>query len=123
VKKLLDENLAHRLRRSLGAHEVFTVSYRGWAGLKNGELLRTAEEGGIEIFLTGDQTLVFEQNLNSRNLPSWCCPPWSGIICRRSLQLLIRPCLGPFKRSSAESSNAARSTKSEGVLRAQEHAG
>jgi len=27
--------------------EVLTVSYKGWAGLKNGELLRTAENGGI----------------------------------------------------------------------------
>ena len=57
MKVLLDENLAHRLRNNLGAHEVFTVGYRGWAGLKNGELLRIAEENGIEVFLTGDQTL------------------------------------------------------------------
>ena len=68
MKVLLDENLAHRLRKNLGGHEVFTVSYRGWAGLKNGELLRTAEENGIEVFLTGDQTLLHEQNLAGRNL-------------------------------------------------------
>jgi len=37
VKVLLDENLAHRLRKNLGAHEVFTVSYKGWAGLKNSD--------------------------------------------------------------------------------------
>ena len=65
---MLDENLAHRLRKNLGAHEVFTVSYRGWAGLKNGELLRTAEENGVEVFLTGDRTLLHEQNLQKRNL-------------------------------------------------------
>ena len=67
MKVLLDENLAHR-RKNLGAHEVFTVSYRGWAGLKNGELLRTAEENGIQVFLTGDRTLLHEQNLQRRNL-------------------------------------------------------
>ena len=67
MKVLLDENLAHRLRKNLGArHEVFTVSYKGWAGLKNGELLRTAENDGIEVFLTGDQTLTHEQNLKER---------------------------------------------------------
>jgi predicted nuclease of predicted toxin-antitoxin system len=54
VKVLLDENLAHRLRKNLGTHEVFTVRHKGWAGLKNGELLRTAEREGIEVFLTGD---------------------------------------------------------------------
>jgi hypothetical protein len=34
VKVLPDENPAHRLRTNLGAHEVFTVGYKGWAGLK-----------------------------------------------------------------------------------------
>jgi hypothetical protein len=68
VKVLLDENLAHRLRTNLGCHEVFTVSYKGWSGLKNGELLRAAENDGIEVFLTGDQTLTYEQNLATRTI-------------------------------------------------------
>lgn len=68
MKVLLDENLAHRLRKNLGAHEVFTVAYKGWAGLKNGELLQIAEEDGIEVFLTGDQTLFYEQSLERRKI-------------------------------------------------------
>ena len=68
MKVLLDENLAHRLRRNLGAHEVLTVSFKGWAGLENGELLRIAEENGIEVLLTGDQTLSYEQNLVGRTI-------------------------------------------------------
>ena len=68
MKVLLDENLAHRLRNNLGEHEVFTVGFRGWAGLKNGELLRIAEENGVEVFLTGDRTLLHEQNLQGRKL-------------------------------------------------------
>ena len=40
----------------------------GWAGLKNGELLRTAEEHGIEVLVTGDRTLNYEQNLTVRRL-------------------------------------------------------
>jgi hypothetical protein len=43
VKVLLDENLPQKLRLSLTAHEVVTVSYKGWGGLKNGELLNSAE--------------------------------------------------------------------------------
>jgi hypothetical protein len=35
----------------------------GWASLKNGELLRAAEENGIDVLLTGDGTLSYEQNL------------------------------------------------------------
>ena len=44
MKVLLDENLDHKLRKNLGAHEVFTVRYMGWSGLENGDLLRTAEQ-------------------------------------------------------------------------------
>jgi hypothetical protein len=57
VKVLLDENLPHLLRNNLGDHDVFTVRYKGWAGLKNGELLKTAEDDGFEVFITGDQTI------------------------------------------------------------------
>jgi len=35
----------------------------GWASLKNGELLQTAEENGVDVLLTGDGTLSYEQNL------------------------------------------------------------
>lgn len=68
MKVLLDENLPHLLRNSLGDREVFTVRYQGWAGLKNGELLKTAEDEGFEVFITGDQTLSYEQNLTGRRV-------------------------------------------------------
>jgi len=68
VKVLLDENLDHGLRKLLGQHEVVTVTFMGWAGLKNGELLRAAEENGIDVLVTGDQTLNYEQNLTGRSL-------------------------------------------------------
>lgn len=68
MKVLLDENLPHRLRKHLGTNDVFTVRYQGWSGLRNGELLRTAETDGFEVFLTGDQTLLDEQNLTDRRI-------------------------------------------------------
>lgn len=40
----------------------------GWSGLKNGVLLRAAEDGGIEVLLTGDRSLVDEQNLTGRRI-------------------------------------------------------
>jgi hypothetical protein len=40
----------------------------GWTGLQNGSLLRAAEESGMEVLLTGDQTLSYEQNLTGRRL-------------------------------------------------------
>jgi hypothetical protein len=68
VKVLLDENLDHSLRKLLGDHDVATVRFMGWSGLKNGELLNAAEAGGIDVFVTGDRTLNYEQNLTGRRL-------------------------------------------------------
>jgi hypothetical protein len=71
VRVLLDHNLPHKLRANLGTltkHEIVTASYMGWGELKNGELLRMAEEYGLEVFVTGDQSLVYEQNLAKRRL-------------------------------------------------------
>ena len=68
MKVLPDENLDHALRKLLGRHEVFTAAFMGWAGLKNGELLGAAEVGGIEVLVTGDQSLNCEQNLAAPRL-------------------------------------------------------
>ena len=71
VRVLFDHNLPHKLRTSVGAlcnHEIVTVAFMGWSDLKNGELLRTAEENGIEILVTGDRSLIHEQNLSGRRL-------------------------------------------------------
>lgn len=68
MKVLLDENLDHRLRRLLSAHDVYTVDYMGWAGLKNGELLSVAEAGDFEVFLPGDKNLGYQQNLAGRRI-------------------------------------------------------
>jgi len=64
VRVLLDEQLPRRLARELRGHEVRTVQQQGWAGLKNGELLRRAADEGFEVFVTGDQNLEFQQNLS-----------------------------------------------------------
>ena len=61
MRVLLDENLDHGLRNHLGSHEVFTASFMGWEGLKNGTLLQKAEETGFEVLLTGDQTLYYSK--------------------------------------------------------------
>jgi hypothetical protein len=62
VKVLLDEDVPHKLRLALTAHDVSTVVYMGWGGLKNGRLLRTAEAAGFEVFVTCDKKLDDQQN-------------------------------------------------------------
>jgi predicted nuclease of predicted toxin-antitoxin system len=68
VRILLDEQLPRRLVRQLAPHQVRTVHQQGWAGLRNGELLRRAAARGFEIFLTGDQNFQFQQNLSGSSI-------------------------------------------------------
>ncbi len=65
------------------------VSYKGWAGLKNGELLRTAEKDGIEIFLSGDQTLPYEQNFTGRTIAIVALSSVEWEIVKHHLPLII----------------------------------
>jgi hypothetical protein len=89
VKVLLDENLDHALRKLLGHHEVVTAVYMGWAGLQNGALLRAAEDSGIDVLLTGDQTLHSEQNLAGRRLAVVALSAIKLPIIRGSLPQII----------------------------------
>jgi len=67
MKVLLDECVPRKLRRAIANHEVRTVTESGWSGLKNGELLALAEVE-FDVFLTVDQNLIFQQNLQRFNI-------------------------------------------------------
>jgi hypothetical protein len=55
VRVLLDECVPRRLARAFGPeHTVATVTGRGWAGTKNGDLLRLAADNDFEAFVTVD---------------------------------------------------------------------
>ena len=64
MRILLDESLPVRLRTEMPLPEVVPVTKMGWSALKNGELLRTVR-GRFDVFLTADQNLQYQQNLNA----------------------------------------------------------
>jgi predicted nuclease of predicted toxin-antitoxin system len=68
VKILLDENLPHQLRRYLKLHQVYTTAGMGWSGWQNGDLLSVAEKNGFDVFLTGDLSIEYQQNLAGRKI-------------------------------------------------------
>lgn len=68
MRVLLDEQLPRHLARELRGHDVTTVQQKGWAGLKNGDLLRSAADAGFEVFVTADSNLEFQQNLSQARL-------------------------------------------------------
>ena len=59
---MLDECVDGRLRTRIPGHEVYTVAYMGWAGTKNGELLRLAAAHGFEALLTTDRSIRHQHN-------------------------------------------------------------
>jgi hypothetical protein len=64
---LLDENLPRLLKRELPGVEVHTVAEMGWAGIKNGKLLRLAE-AEFDLFVTADQNLSYQQPVTTFQL-------------------------------------------------------
>lgn len=67
MKVLLDECVPRPLRRALTGHEISTIDEAGWKGLKNGVLLRQAEER-FDAFVTADKGLRYQQNLADRRI-------------------------------------------------------
>lgn len=68
MRVLLDECLNHRLRNYLVGQECQSARYAGFGGLKNGELLRAAEEVGFDVLLTVDRGIPYQLNLTGRKI-------------------------------------------------------
>jgi hypothetical protein len=63
---LLDEMLPRLLARELPGHEVTTVTQAGWTGTVNGQLLLRMENAGIDVFITADRKMQYQQTLTGR---------------------------------------------------------
>jgi hypothetical protein len=63
MRILLDECVPRPLKRELKDYTVRTVVEMGWAGKKNGELLRLMTQESFDVLLTTDQNLRYQQNL------------------------------------------------------------
>jgi Domain of unknown function (DUF5615) len=63
MRVLLDECVPRALRAELQGHDVATVAEAGWAGIKNGELLKLAARS-FDLLLTVDRNLEYQQNFS-----------------------------------------------------------
>jgi len=68
MQVLFDQGTPVPLRRYLAPHTVATVFEKGWSTMQNGELLSTAAREGVEVLVTTDQNLKYQQNLKERQL-------------------------------------------------------
>lgn len=68
MKVFFDQGTPVPLRRFLVGHEVATAHERGWSQLNNGALITATEQAGFEVFVTTDQNLKYQQNLDGRRI-------------------------------------------------------
>src|ERR1700683_1999077 len=68
MRILFDHGTPAGIARSLAGHEVTEAIERGWDRISNGDLLTKAEEAGLELLLTTDTGIRYQQNLKGRNI-------------------------------------------------------
>ncbi|MCU1257198.1 MAG: hypothetical protein JWO80_83 [Bryobacterales bacterium] len=110
MRVLCDENIPHRLRVLLPEHEVITVAYLNWIGMKNGELLKAVEEAGFDVLITSEQGIPYQQNMDGRKLamvmlstPDWnmvkmAAPSIAQALAATAPGSFIRVDCGSFSR-------------------------
>ncbi len=67
MRLLLDENLPKRLKKDFPNQEIYTVSDKGWNGIKNGQLLQLMSEQDFGALLTFDKNLQHQHNFEIYN--------------------------------------------------------
>lgn len=65
---LFDHGTPKGLIRALPGHTVHTAQAQGWDALSNGALLKAAEDAGVDVLLTTDRRIRYQQNLSARRI-------------------------------------------------------
>lgn len=89
MRILLDNCTPAKLRQSLGNHLVRTAHEEGWAQHSNGKLLNAAETAGFDILITGDQNMIYQQNMRNRRIALIILSTNTWPIIRSHSQLLL----------------------------------
>jgi glutamate racemase len=102
VRVLFDQGVPVPLRESLRQHEVSTAYERGWATLKNSELLDTVEREGFEVLVTTDKSLRYQQNLSARRIAIVVLTSTSWPRIQHEITAVVRAVNGASPGSYAE---------------------
>ena len=68
MRILFDHGAPRGIARALADHTVMTAYAQGWDRLNNGALLRAAEDAAVDVVLTTDQRIRYQQNLAGRQI-------------------------------------------------------
>ena len=75
MRLLLDENMPEPVVPDLVGHEVSHVIGLGWSGIKNGALLKMAEQAGFGVLLTLDKGIPSENRMDGRKIAVFVLRP------------------------------------------------
>ncbi len=67
MKIIIDECVPSIVKRGLPDHAIVSVQDMGWAGVKNGQLLKLVS-ADFDVFITSDKNLRHQQNLSAIEL-------------------------------------------------------
>ena len=65
---LFDHGTPRGLARAFSGHTVITAQAKGWDRLNNGALLDAAKNAAVDLLLTTDQRIRYQQNLSGRKI-------------------------------------------------------
>ena len=68
MRILFDQATPVPLGPHLSGHNVSTAAQQGWDELRNGDLLKAAENDGFEVLVTTDKNMRYQQNLSTRKI-------------------------------------------------------
>ena len=92
MKIIIDECVPSIVKRGLPQRGIVTVQDMGWAGVKNGKLLKLVA-AEFDVFVTSDKNLRHQQNLAALNLAIVLLPSNQVPVVKAMLPQ-IDECLG-----------------------------
>src|ERR1017187_10282464 len=74
---LFDHGTPRSIARWLRGHTVVEAIARGWDRLANGAVLKAAAEAGVDLLLSTDKNIQYQQSLKGRRI-AWDCRSAAG---------------------------------------------
>ena len=89
MRIVLDHSVPAPLRHYLRGHEVRQAKELGWDRLANGELLKEAESAGVDLLITADKNLQYQQDLRGRRISLIIVGNAQWPVLRRSVDKVL----------------------------------
>ena len=91
MRVLIDECLPKQLKGWLYKwHQASTVQEMGWVNVKNGKLLRLANDSAFEVFVTADKNMYYQQNFDGLTISAIVIPSNFKPFVQKSVSALLQ---------------------------------